>query len=214
MPKETYRKLVPAQVRTFIETLAGDTSPITESNFTPEELELIRRTVRNAKERHPVDYVYDPKTGRDIPVNSTTYVGYPDYDMGARGQMGDLNALPEAAIRNTLGRFRVDRTPEGRAIAVDSYDFADDLAHIGARKSSEYERMSTAEKLAALAQDTLKTGGINSLPSRIGSAFIGKRKRPVRIDLGEGLRKGGAVKAKTARGDGCAKRGKTKGRLV
>jgi hypothetical protein len=211
-----YKKVVPAQIRTFVETLAGNKDPITEKNFTAEELEQIRSAARNAQQKPSRTQAYnkEKKQFEYLPPRRDV-VGYDDYGLGKNVARRDWNILPEAAARNTLGQFSLQKTPDGRTIAVDKYDFEDDLANKGERPSAEYAKMSTAEKLAALAKDTVtRPRGLGTLPSRVGSAFIGKEGRPVSIDLGEGFKKGGTVKAKSFRGDGIAQRGKTKGRFV
>jgi hypothetical protein len=140
----------------------------------------------------------------------------------------DFNLGSSGAMRNTLGKFSYEKTPDGRLIAKDMYDFKDDLVkEAGVRPTSDYEKMSTLGKIGTLAADTVLPwkGGVSTLPSRIGSAFIGKDGRPVNIDLGKAdFKKGGKVKAKSiakpktskasSRGDGIAQRGKTKGRFV
>jgi hypothetical protein len=211
MADSLYRKVVPAQIRTFVETLAGKKDPITEKDFTPEELEQMRSAVRSAQANPTIKYSKNDPKG--TPLNA---VDYTDYDIRKkRGGGADWNMASEAAAKNTLGRFRFQKTPDGRTVAIDTYDFEDDLVNKGERPSAEYAKMSTAEKLAALAKDTVtRPRGVRTLPSRVGSAFIGKEGRPVSIDLGEGLKKGGAVKSKASRGDGIAQRGKTKGRFV
>jgi hypothetical protein len=210
MADSLYKKAVPAHIRTFVETLAGKKDPITEKDFTAEELEQIRAAVRSAQSHPTIRY-----SKKDPKGTSLNVVGYEDYDKN-QTKRADLDLRPSAAARNTLGRFRFQKTPDGRTIAIDTYDFEDDLAGKGIRSSAEYEGMSTAEKIATLAKDTLKKetfAPFGSLPSRVGSAFIGKKGRPVSIDLGEGLKKGGTVKAKKHRGDGIAQRGKTKGKM-
>lgn len=212
MADSIYKKAVPAHIRTFVETLAGKKDPITEKDFTAEELEQIRSAVRSAQATPTIRY--SKKDPKGTPINA---VDYTDYDT-KQVKRADLDISHSAAARNTLGRFRFQKTPDGRTIAIDTYDFADDLANRGMRPSAEYEKMSALEKAAVIAKDTLQNrGGIagyKTLPSRIGSAFIGKEGRPVSIDLGEGLKKGGQVKVKSHRGDGIAQRGKTKGRMI
>jgi hypothetical protein len=79
--------------------------------------------------------------------------------------------------------------------------------------------MSTLGKIGTIAADTITNPrGFTTLPSRIGSAFIGKDGRPVKIDLGEApFKKGGKVASKrtsaSKRGDGIAKKGHTKGKF-
>lgn len=220
MAENQYRKHVPAHIRTFVETLAGKKSPITESDFTPEELEQIRAAVRSSKTTQRPKHYVKPEGEKEFkaieePANTVHYKDYPtkkDFDLSSA-----------AAARNTLGRFHYEKLPDGRTVAIDKYDFDNDLVDIGERPSSEYERMSTLKKVATLLKDTVGGSGVRTLPSRMGSAFIGKDGRPVKIDLGEGLKKGGHVKkpttkaravVKTVRGDGIAQRGKTKGRFV
>jgi hypothetical protein len=208
----TYKKAVPAHIRTFAETLAGNKDPITEDNFTPEELEQVRSAVRQSKTTpRPKHYVQNEgkKGFKEVeePKNTVHYKDYPTKK--------DLDLRASSAARNTLGRFRYDQTPDGKTVAKDTYDFEDDLVNLGERSSAEYKAMSTPKKIGALIKDTVAGSGLKTLPSRVGSAFIGKDGRPVKVDLGAGLKKGGKVSApKACRGDGCAQRGKTKGRFV
>jgi hypothetical protein len=198
----------PAQVRTFAETLAGKRDPITEKDFSRAELKQIRAAIERSHKRGSKSQTVD-------------YVDYGDDKRRQQHVIKDFSVFPEDAARNTLGRFKYEKTPEGRLVATDSYDFKDDLVdkNPSIPKSKDYESLSAFKKAAKLAKDSFnpKMGGIASLPSRIGSAYVGKTSRPVRLDLGEaGFKKGGKVKTSSAskRGDGVAKRGKTKGRMV
>jgi hypothetical protein len=240
-------KKVPAQIRTFADTLMGDKSAITEKNFTPEELQQIKSSIHNSRARQAK--IESPAYQKSIAnarkqlqgdpaalarlekmskIDQT--VGYQDYGSGERGKRveNDFNLGESGAIRNTLGRFAYEKTPDGRLIATDVYDFKDDLVkESGARPSADYEKMSNLEKIGTIAKDTVTTrGGLSSIPSRIGSAFIGGNGRPVSIDLGKAdFKKGGSVKTKpqnkakpkvskaSSRGDGIAQRGKTRGRI-
>jgi hypothetical protein len=198
----------PAQVRTFASTLAGNREPITEKDFSESELQQIRDAIKRSRKRG----------------SKSSTVDYPDYGDDKERQVStfkDFSVLPGDAARNTLGRFRYEKTPEGRLVATDSYDFKDDLADRNPNipKSKDYEGMSALGKAGKLLVDSFnpKMGALTTLPSRVGSAYVGKTSRPVRLDLGEAeFKKGGKVKAPSAskRGDGCAKRGKTKGRMV
>lgn len=198
---------LPAQVRTFAETVGGKRDPITEKDFSKAELKQIRDAIERSRARGGNAVIYD------------------DYKTTGSRKSGsvrkDFSVLPSDAARNTLGRFNYRKTPEGRLVATDTYDFKDDLVEqYGEKmpKSKDYESLTTAQKIKKLAKDSLnpEIGGFSTLPSRVGSAFVGKTARPVRVDLGEaGFKKGGSVKSSASkRGDGCAKRGKTKGRMV
>ena len=102
------------------------------------------------------------------------------------------------------------------------YDFKNDLANKipGIPRTKDYEGLSTLEKVGKLAADSFRpsAGGVKSLPSRVGNAFIGGDGRPVRVDLGEApFKKGGKVTPKrtsaSKRGDGIAVKGHTKGKF-
>jgi hypothetical protein len=220
------KSMVPAQIRTFLGTLSGNRDPITEKDFTADELKQVRDAITKSRERqtgkrfiasgtpgkkdYKLDQYYDPT------------VDYKDYGKDMNSGRQDLNVGSGAAMRNTLGKFSYEKTPEGRLIAKDSYDFKDDLVKESkVRPSADYEKMSTLGKIGTIAADTIvHPRGFTTLPSRIGSAFIGKDGRPVKIDLGEApFKKGGKVNkpkqsSASKRGDGIAQRGKTRGRVV
>jgi hypothetical protein len=198
----------PAQVRTFVETLAGKRDPITEKDFTKAELKQIREAIERSRKRGSKSSTVD-------------YFDYGDDKAREMSTTKDYSVLPGDAARNTLGRFKYEKTPEGRLVATDTYDFKDDLVDRNPNipKSKDYEGMSALGKAKKLLVDSFNPsmGAHTTLPSRIGSAFIGKTARPVRVDLGEaGFKKGGKVKSSSAskRADGCAVRGKTRGRMV
>jgi len=213
------KNVVPAQIRTFVSTLAGSREPITEKNFTNKELQQARDAIARSR----VDPSFGP---RDETVGYEHYVrdakskydGLRAHAARSSGYLGrgDTSVAPSEAMRNTLGKFKYEKTPEGKLVVTDNYDFKDDLAgdEGGIRRSSEYKDMSTLKKLRTLAEDTFskdqKRGDFSTLPSRVGSAFIGDTKRPVRIDLGDApYKKGGVI-----RGGGIETKGKTKGRFV
>lgn len=235
------KKFLPASVRTFVDTVSGERAPITEKDFTPEELQQVRDAIKNSRQRQmpQIEKAKDllktqtnprVQAGLKKMMKVDQTAGYQDYGSGERGKRveNDFNLGSSGAMRNTLGRFSYEKTPDGRLIAKDTYDFKDDLVkEAGVRPTSDYEKMSTLGKIGTLAADTILPwkGGVSTLPSRIGSAFIGRDGRPVNIDLGKAdFKKGGKVKTKTIskpkvskasnRGDGIAKRGKTKGRII
>jgi hypothetical protein len=240
------KKILPASVRTFVDTVSGERSPITEKDFSPEELQQVRDAIKNSRQRqmpqiekardllktHTAQTNPRVQAGLKKMMKVDQTAGYQDYGSGERGKRveNDFNLGSSGAMRNTLGRFSYEKTPDGRLIAKDTYDFKDDLVkEAGVRPTSDYEKMGTLGKIGTLAADTVLPwkGGPATLPSRIGSAFIGRDGRPVEIDLGKAdFKKGGKVKAKTktiskpkvskasSRGDGIAQRGKTKGRII
>ena len=221
------KKIVPAQVRTFVETVGGKRDPITEKDFTQDELKQARDAVIKSRERQTgKSFIASGTPGKKDYKLDQYYdetVDYKDYGKGMDNMRRDFNVGSDAAMRNTLGRFKYEKTPEGRLVATDNYDFKDDLIKQvpGIPRTKDYEGLSTLEKVGKLAADSFRpsAGGVKSLPSRVGNAFIGADGRPVRVDLGEApFKKGGKVKNKapvrssaSKRGDGIAKKGHTKG---
>ena len=234
MAEKKYK--LPAQVRTFMETIKGKKDKITEKDFNQAELDEIKQAIMSAENR---DKKRVPKKG----IKTQGSVDYKDYTTDrADTAIADFNFGKSGAVRNTLGRFNYKKTPDGRLVATDTYDFKDDLVKESkVRPSADYPK-STVGKIAAVAADTLfptkgdggfdyvpnPIKGIQTLPSRIGSAFVGADGRPVEIDLGDSpFKRGGKVKRKLkvkrkpkdgrmkkAKGrDGIAQRGKTRGRM-
>jgi hypothetical protein len=213
------KKIVPAQVRTFAETVMGKRDPITEKDFTADEIKQARDAIVKSRERQTGKRFIKEKGDKLARQHYDETVDYKDYGKGKDRITDDFNVGSEAAMRNTLGRFKYEKTPEGRLIATDTYDFKNDLADKipGIPRTKDYEGLSTLGKVGKLATDSFRpsAGGVRSLPSRVGNAFIGADGRPVRVDLGEApFKKGGKVAPKrtsaSKRADGCAIRGKTR----
>jgi len=217
------KNIIPAQVRTFASTLSGNRDPITEKDFTAKELEQARNAVIKSRERQTgKSFIQDQET-KELQQKYDPTVDYKDY--GKEKVRSDFDVSPSAAMRNTLGRFSYEKTPEGRLVATDNYDFKDDLVKRfpNIPKTKDYKDLNALQKIGKLTADTFResAGGITTLPSRVGNAFIGADGRPVKIDLGEApFKKGGAIKSKTLsrtsaskRGDGIARKGHTKGKF-
>ena len=216
------KKIVPAQVRTFVETVRGKRDPITEKDFTQDELKQARDAVVKSRERQTGKRFIKEEGDKLARQHYDETVDYKDYGEGKDRIANDFNMGSGAAMRNTLGRFKYEKTPEGRLVAIDTYDFKNDLANKipGIPRTKDYEGLSTLEKVGKLAADSFRpsAGGVKSLPSRVGNAFIGGDGRPVRVDLGEApFKKGGKVTPKrtsaSKRGDGIAVKGHTKGKF-
>jgi hypothetical protein len=209
---DVYKWAVPAHARTFVETLAGDQSPITEKNFSSSELEQMRDAImRSRRDRQAGNQMaFHEQMGkatsdkelaeimrRGAPTTIDQTVGYQHYPGSPTSLASDFDITSDAAIRNTLGRFAYEKDADGNLIATDMYKFRDDLSG-KTRPSSDYANMSTGEKLWTLLKDS---GGkeLTTLPSRIGSAFLGNKEgRPVTVNLGKApFAEGGQAKFPT-----------------
>jgi hypothetical protein len=201
-----YKAFVPAHARTFIETLAGDQSPITEKNFSDAELDMMRDAIKRSRvdRKATNDRLYyeamqsAPSAKerlalmeRGVSPHLDQTVGYQHYPGSPTSVLSDMDPRDSAAIRNTLGRFAYDKDAEGNLIATDLYKFRDDLSG-KTRPSADYADMGTAAKLWTLAKDSFGDAGVTTLPSRIGSAFLGNKPgRPVTVNLGKAPFKNG-----------------------
>jgi hypothetical protein len=207
-----YRNVVPAHLRTFGETLMGDRTPITEKNFTPSELDQMRNAIMTSRKDREITNarVFDNDVKKAFKSGASDKelmaimqkgpsqkidqsVGYQHYPGGDIEVRRDTDFGHDASIRSTLGRFAYSKDANGNLIATDNYKFTNDLPR-ETRPTSDYAGMNTPEKLWTLAKDTAQMGGLETLPSRVGNAFIGADGRPVNVNLGAApFAYGGAV---------------------
>jgi hypothetical protein len=104
--------------RTLLETVQGTRTPITEKNFKPEELDVIRRLVNlKGKDKGSVSYAdyielsrqMAKAKGEPLPTSVTPSL----FSM----------ADPLGNIQTTLGRFSYQTDPKGNLQIIDRYDF-------------------------------------------------------------------------------------------
>jgi hypothetical protein len=108
--------LFPTAAKTLIETAQGNKEPITEKNFTPEELKILQKLIESTNEKGNVQY--------------------PDYYQLMKKQQKEKGTIPASFmpsitsmldpignIQTTLGRFTYSRDADGNLIIVDKYDF-------------------------------------------------------------------------------------------
>jgi len=106
----------PTAGRTFLETVQGNRQPITEQQFTPEELKVLNELVKL----------------KGKPNGTITYEDYRALD-GARQAQGrrSANTLPSISslfdplgnVQTTVGRFSYVQMPDGTVQIQDNYDF-------------------------------------------------------------------------------------------
>jgi len=108
--------MFPTSAKTLIETAQGKKDPITEKNFTPEELAALQKLIASTNERGDVQYpdyynlmTKERKEKGTIPASL----------MPSILSMAD----PIGNLQTTLGRFTYSRDADGNLIVVDKYDF-------------------------------------------------------------------------------------------
>ena len=109
-------QMFPTSAKTLIETVQGNKDPITEKNFTPEELTALKNLIETTSNRGDVQY--------------SDYIKFMKQQQEEKGtvpaSMGPsvLSVLdPIGNLQTTLGRFTYYRDPEGNLMVVDKYNF-------------------------------------------------------------------------------------------
>lgn len=157
------KQVVPMDIRTFGSTLFGSRDPITEKNFTADELAAMQKAVDTAAKR----------TGQ-TQKGSVQYVDYP------RGEQIGPDFKP---VGQTLGRFTYEKQPDGATVVRDRYDFYNE----GRKGNVEaYEKMGRGERALTVSGRALKnlvTGNLRGIPDELADAYIGREGRDVTIKL-------------------------------
>jgi len=106
----------PTAARTLLETIQGKKEPITESNFSPKELGVLRQLIESTGGRGDVQYDDYTQLMRQQQKEKGT--------IPASIAPGPLSILdPIGNVQTTLGRFNYVRDAEGNLVINDKYDF-------------------------------------------------------------------------------------------
>lgn len=152
-------KLVPVNVRQYISHLLGDVSPITEAQFTPEDLETIRRAIE--------------KRGG----GAAGSIGYGDYGAGLSGfgtsttkNDGPLDMLyksytdPAFRMETTLGAAAYRRLPDGTYVVEDRYNF-------NAPSRQLVTKMVKERGVLPLLNEAYKSNGLAGVLNAVGNIY-------------------------------------------
>ena len=106
----------PTAARTLLETIQGKKEAITESNFSPKELGVLRQLIESTGGRGDVQYDDYTQLMRQQQKEKGT--------IPASIAPGPLSILdPIGNVQTTLGRFNYVRDAEGNLVINDKYDF-------------------------------------------------------------------------------------------
>jgi hypothetical protein len=109
-------QMFPTSARTFLETVQGKRDPITEAQFSPAELDVLRQLIESTGGRGDVQY-----------DDYTRFMRQRQQEKGTIPASIAPNVLsmldPIGNVQTTLGRFTYARDPEGNLIVNDNYDF-------------------------------------------------------------------------------------------
>ena len=108
-------QMFPTSAKTLIETVQGNKEPITEKNFTPEELTALKNLIETTSNRGDVQYSDYIKFMRKQKEEGTLPASLVPSFLSTLDPIGNL--------QTTLGRFTYYRDAEGNLIVVDKYNF-------------------------------------------------------------------------------------------
>jgi len=191
------RRDVPTNMRVFGESMLGDTSQITEKDFTEEELASMRSSIiRKRAENRDLEAMYregkvdtlnlesgewEPKDFSEElasfdKTRGKTAISYGDYADGIDGEDGGEGSLmksftdPEYNVATTLGQYVAFKGDDGKTKIKDVYDWGD-------IDTSDITREETIR--AFMAADNLRQMG--NVAARVFKPDI---RREVLVDLG------------------------------
>jgi len=108
--------IFPTAGRVFLESMQGKRDPITEADFSSEELNQLRQLINSTEGRGHVqykDYVSEKK--RRLRDEFLPLVDLPPSLLAVFNPLGN--------VAGTLGRFKYVRDADGNLRAIDDYDF-------------------------------------------------------------------------------------------
>lgn len=159
------RGIVPMDMRLFGSTLFGNRDPITEKDFTPEELAGMQSVVNQAQAR-----------------GSKGDVQYKDYARFS-GENARPEYNPQIATRTTLGRFNYTQNPDGTLRVTDRYDFANEARN---PSIAAYQQMNPVQKALTVAKNTFLDNPMKwptNASNELANAYIGNEGRDVNITI-------------------------------
>jgi len=168
---DSWNDNISSEKRWYLQSLLGDkTKPLTEKDLTKSELSNLKSLIKEQG------------------VNTSKSSGYLGDKYYEDSLLDDkfLN-LKSDPLQNTLGRFTYTYNPDGTITVIDNYDFSneylDDLVKM-------YGNMSTTEKVLELSKrapakifNQGMSSGLTDVATEVGTAFIGKDGRPVKINI-------------------------------
>jgi hypothetical protein len=107
---------LPTSARTLLETSQGTKTPVTEANFSPKEMEIMRQLAElKGGDKGSVSYADYAALAKDINKKGKEYSS----SVPSLFSMGD----PMGNVQTTLGQFKYMKDPQGNLQVVDTYDF-------------------------------------------------------------------------------------------
>lgn len=169
---------IPTNIRLYLSTLLGARDPITEKDFYPEELDVMRRSVqRMDKPRGSMGYSDFGRTDKSGLATSAQYTGTSLLD-----NLFQSLTNPDMSVQLSLGMVNFDKS-SGHAILKDQYDFG---------ATPEQMNSLSWPELLSIGADALKMSLVpgpyeepTAILNLLGNLVVPQgRGRDVHIDLG------------------------------
>ena len=126
---ELYRAVVPTNARMLIDTVRGETAPITEKDFSPEELEVLKQMYAQQQSKNETRR---QKIANQLSISQKDYDKKPEYDMVYRDENGRqvgrsvLRSYEDHILKLTDQLKSFDRTRNKTSLSYN--DYPDQLA--------------------------------------------------------------------------------------
>lgn len=165
--KKYYKNNIPLQTRTFLESVLGNTDPITNEDFGNKNLQRTTDAIRSARsyrqglldiknqgyemtpqlEEQYQNFFPNEEAIKNFQAGGGTVV-YDDYlnaediegKQPLKGERVDWNFSDDAAVMNTLGKFAYKTNPDGTISVLDKYDFIKDPNFLGRKLMGDKSR--------------------------------------------------------------------------
>ena len=107
--------IFPTAGRVFLESMQGKRGPITEADFTSDELNQLRQLINSTEGRGNVQYKNYVNAKKKLLKERMAFADLPPSILAITNPLGNTAA--------TLGRFKYVRDADGNLRAIDDYDF-------------------------------------------------------------------------------------------
>jgi hypothetical protein len=149
--------LIPVNMRQYVSHLMGNRSPITESQFTPKDLDAIRFAINKSGKGESGTFGY----GDYSPAGGSTFASPSE---GVVDMLKSSFTDPAYRMETTLGQASYRRLPDGSYVVEDKYNFN--------APSREIVNQELKKKnLLSLAADSYKERGISGILNLLGNVY-------------------------------------------
>jgi hypothetical protein len=119
---QLYKQVVPVNARTLIDTVRGDTSPITEANFSPDELAILQNVYETTRNRNKT---WRQEIANQLAISEADYNKKPEIELAPSNKPGQFVSLPipySEYIKRTVNKLEsFDKTKNKTSVSYNDY---------------------------------------------------------------------------------------------